>query len=283
MADSSEIRLAHLATEHNGAIDALIRGFETQLQGIVSRASARTLAELQRKLSITNGIVDRTPANQQVMRSIDLLFAREMDAAGYNGLVTSFVDRFGDQFRYFREVLDIVAPDEAVTFNSGDKAWFASQQLSAADSLNAAVNLAGGLAQQRALFSVGGIRIADLAETLSERLAKTLPEAARIADTAVTVFYRSIAERGFSKIETGLPQSEVRYRYWGPDDKLTRPFCQRLVESGRNYSRDEIERMSNGQLPNVFLTCGGFRCRHSWLLASFSPKPDPAAAMKLAA
>lgn len=259
---------------HNGAIDSLILGFESQLRDLVDRAKVRTLAKLQMRLSLTDGVIDQTPANQRVMRSIDILFKQELDALKYNELVTAFVGQFGKQFRYFGELLDLVAPGATVDFTPADKAWFASQQLSAADSIKAAVDIVGAAAQQRSLFSVGGFKVADLAEVLSVRLGKVLPEATRIADTAITVFYRSIAERGFNQIGADLPQIQIRYKYWGPDDKLTRPFCRRLVESNRTYSREDIDAMSNGSLPNVFLTCGGFRCRHIWALASQSVRPD---------
>jgi hypothetical protein len=285
MPDSSEVRLAHLATTHNAAIDALMAQFEAELKAIVGKASARTLSVLQGRLALAGGVIDRSPANQRVMRSLDAIFSQEMDAAGYDKLVQAFVGKFGEQFRYFRDVLDIVAPGKTVTFSGDDKAFFSSLQLNAADSLGAVVDIAGALAQQKALFSVGGPKMTDLAELLSDRLQQTLPAAARLADTAITVFYRSVSERGFAVVEKGLPLAQLRYRYWGPDDKLTRPFCRHLVESGKTYSREEIDLMNNHQFPvgTVMLTCGGFRCRHSWLMAPLVPNPDPAASMALAA
>ena len=53
------------------------------------------------------------------------------------------------------------------------------------------------------------------------------------------------------------------FLYSGPIDGRLRPFC--LERVGRVFSRKAIDAMDNGRLPNVYLTCGGHRCRHTWL------------------
>jgi hypothetical protein len=83
-----------------------------------------------------------------------------------------------------------------------------------------------------------------------------IAKARTIADTSMSTFYRTATDQAFQAIEADLPQQEIRYRYSGPDDKLTRPFCDQLIKAGKSYTREEISRMSNGQLPNVFLTGG---------------------------
>jgi hypothetical protein len=258
-------------------VDSLVQAFETHVKATIETASTRTLAILQSRLEIGKTsvhLIDSNPANSKVLRGIDKLFKEQMTEAGYDALVDAYVGRFSTQFRFFNELLAIVAPGRSVDFTTDDKAWFKSQQLASADSLKAVVDIAGALAQQRVLFGVGGMPIADLAEVLAERFQQTLPMAARLADTAMTVFYRSISERGFADIERGLPADSIRYKYYGPLDRLTRPFCAHLEESGKTYSRAEIDLMNNHQLPNVFLTCGGFRCRHMWLISGLAtPAP----------
>ncbi len=46
-----------------------------------------------------------------------------------------------------------------------------------------------------------------------------------------------------------------------------RPFCRHLLERNLTYTRERINQMSNGQIPNVFLSAGGWRCRCQWVLA----------------
>lgn len=52
------------------------------------------------------------------------------------------------------------------------------------------------------------------------------------------------------------------FLYTGPRDDKMRPFCRKHED--KIYSRDEIEELDNGQIENVFLTGGGYRCRHIW-------------------
>lgn len=55
------------------------------------------------------------------------------------------------------------------------------------------------------------------------------------------------------------------YKYLGPDDDVTRPFCGALLTRDPPiYSIDEIDSMDNGQLGDVLVTGGGYNCRHQW-------------------
>lgn len=53
--------------------------------------------------------------------------------------------------------------------------------------------------------------------------------------------------------------------YVGPDDKVTRPFCDSLLAKDPPiYAMEEIERMDNGQGLDVLSYGGGYNCRHDW-------------------
>ena len=58
------------------------------------------------------------------------------------------------------------------------------------------------------------------------------------------------------------------YRYSGPDDQVTRPFCRKLV--GLVLSRAEVDALDNGQTGagTAMVACGGFNCRHRWAASS---------------
>ncbi|TXH14438.1 MAG: hypothetical protein E6R03_09245 [Hyphomicrobiaceae bacterium] len=53
-----------------------------------------------------------------------------------------------------------------------------------------------------------------------------------------------------------------KFLYVGPDDDITRPFCQEHVD--QIFTRDEIDNMDNGTDLPVSLFCGGYNCRHHW-------------------
>ena len=56
---------------------------------------------------------------------------------------------------------------------------------------------------------------------------------------------------------------KAKFLYYGPDDGITRPFCEKLV--GQEFTLAEIRRMDNGQGLDVLTNGGGWNCRHSWV------------------
>jgi hypothetical protein len=79
---------------------------------------------------------------------------------------------------------------------------------------------------------------------------------------ARTLFESSIAE--FSQVVTATKagQKDRVFLYTGPIDSRIRNFC--IDRVGRVFSRAAIDKMDNGQMPNTFLTRGGYNCRHQW-------------------
>ena len=66
----------------------------------------------------------------------------------------------------------------------------------------------------------------------------------------------------------------VRYSYeWKEDvpiserdtaDYPSRPFCKKLMELKRFYTRTDIQNIAEYLGYDVFYRCGGDRCRHKW-------------------
>jgi hypothetical protein len=266
------IDLATIHQRHDAYINSLLARFERELEAIVAAAQARTTAELREELSITKGKIDRSVKNARALRKLDQLFLDALDRAGYEHLLTELVNQFPGQLQFFQETLETLSaamktPLPKVEFSARDLQVFADQGLSAKDSLRAVMEAIAARAKNRILMSVGGLSFADLAESLAEYLHRALPEAVGLAETATATYYRIMADRGYQLIEKDLPSEEIRYRYAGPYDKLTRPFCRHLLQIGKDYTRPEIDRMDNGQIPNVFVSAGGWRCRHQWVIA----------------
>jgi len=287
MADTGNEALDAVTRRQNLAIDSTVAWFEREMRGVITQAQMRTLAELTKRLTVTDGRIAATAANQRVLRKIESTFKLAMQRAGYDELVLELVGSFGNQFAFFAETLRVlgVTPPE---FGKVDTAFFAGQQESVADTLHGIVRNAAEILKQRALLSVGGLRPEDLAEAIARESGQAMAHATTIADTAQSTFYRTIARRGFARIEASQPKAQpLRFGYYGPDDRLNRPFCRGILEAqakGRTYSREDIEGMDNGQLANPFLTGGGYRCRHQWILALAIPaKADARAAAEAAA
>jgi hypothetical protein len=96
--------------------------------------------------------------------------------------------------------------------------------------------------------------VADLAKALdrSEAQARTL------FDTQVSMFTRTV-----ESVATGVLGPDQPYLFSGPVDNSIRPFCRQFV--GTVLTRKDIDGLDNGQLPDAFITGGGYNCRHTWL------------------
>lgn len=94
---------------------------------------------------------------------------------------------------------------------------------------------------------------------LAEAIEKTRAQAQTLFDTQVSVIGREIV----AQEETEDGQA---FLYVGPSDGVVRAWC--LDHLGMVMTRDRIEALDNGQLPNPFITGGGYNCRHSWLAVS---------------
>ena len=74
-------------------------------------------------------------------------------------------------------------------------------------------------------------------------------------DTATSAFYRT------SNAQLGLDNGIKNYEYFGPDDKITRPFCREHL--GEVKSWEEWAKITNGNQPGpVTVYGGGYGCRH---------------------
>ena len=279
--------LRDIHNQHSRYQDAMVQAFEQHLREMVLRVQGQVLAELQGKLSITDGLIEQTSGNLRVLRNLNNLFVQEMDAAGFPQLLESFVREFPGQLPYLQQVLDFLNSEtdldipvlaKPIEWTVQDKNVLNSLQANTVSGLETAVEISAGLAMQRAMLSVGGLKFSDLVESLTQKFETSVGQARSMADTAMSTFYRTAQDRAFQQIQKGQ-KAELKYRYSGPEDKLTRPFCEHLLEVDKSYTREQIERMHNGQLPNVFLTAGGWNCRHQWIVdtASLEEKARQAA------
>jgi hypothetical protein len=103
---------------------------------------------------------------------------------------------------------------------------------------------------------LGARPVVDLVDDIADLLDTSHKQARTLYDTMVSTYSRQVGQIG----TTGEP--DEAFLYVGPDDIKTRDFCAERVD--RVYSREAIEAMDNGQLPDVMLTAGGYNCRHQF-------------------
>lgn len=266
MADLQDIQ-----AQHDRYIDSLIANFQRELDAIVAGAMARTQARLRDTLSVTDGVIDRTAGNSRALRTLDRLILKELDRGGFQQALDELVAQFPGQLPFFQQVLDTLSasmdtPLPPINFGPRDIQVFGAQAAVARDGIEAVMEQIAARVKNRVMLSVGGSKFADLVSTLAESVQRGLPEVVGLAETATSTYYRVIADRGYQVIEEESA-GVLRYKPYGPLDSLTRPFCRHLLTSGKTYTREEIDRMNNHQIPNVFLSFGGWRCRHNFLLS----------------
>lgn len=122
--------------------------------------------------------------------------------------------------------------------------------------------------------------------SIAEATGKTIGEVAQVIDKLVTLeIYKtgeltSLGENVLENIEAPISQYEVRYSYLTrldvpPVKTTSRPFCERLMDLNRLYSRQEIEAISLRVDRDVWRYRGGWYtnpetgvstpyCRHIW-------------------
>lgn len=264
-----------LYQEHSDAIDAIASGFTHSYQKLVDTSSAKLGAELSKNLKLIGNRIAMTASNRKLLSSVDDSFQRIMDGEGYQDLLENYSASFNGQFEWFNKVLANISaslddPLPAVDFTKGDMAIFDLQKTASRDIISGVVEKTASRAKVQALQAIGGLDSKQLTAQLTDTFGKSVSEAQSLADTSISTFYRTITDKGFQIIEEDLPGFELRYNYNGPLDRLNRPFClklERQSRDGKTWKRAEINKMNNGQIPNVFTTCGGYRCRHQWMIS----------------
>jgi hypothetical protein len=274
--------LKQIVEDHDKHITSLVESFDEELSKILTKAQANVQARLMDKLDFTGGKLDQSSANRKLLRTIDDMMLEELDNLGLGELTDAFVGQFGGQFRFFKDVLNETLGEAQTAklgldkLTSDDRSFLSVAQMDAADNIQGVLDQMAETMRRKALAGIGGLTAGGLASLISEEVSKTPALAKTEAATATSSFYRTLADLSFRKIEED-ESWEIRYRYVGPPakDPLIRPFCEHLMDrsaKGSSWTRAQIDAMDNEQLDNVFVTGGGYNCRHQWIVDSMRPK-----------
>ena len=268
--------IQQILSEHNDRLDAIVDEFQDRLQIMVEEAVAKLQKEYAEQLRLSaDSRVLQTAKNVRLLSSMDERFREHLNNAGYQKLLENYTRSFDGQFTHFGNIIDfindnLVRPLPEVNFGTTDLAEFEAAKITAGETLKETINKVASNAKQQALLGVGAMDVDELGKIIQQRMGRGVMESANLAETAVSSYYRMVTDRGFQIIEEDLPSFKIRYTYEGPLDKLNRPFCLKVEQQARNgktWTRTQINQMDNKQLPNVFVTGGGYRCRHQWIIA----------------
>lgn len=178
-------------------------------------------------------------------------------------IVRIAVARYGLQRRLSRTIVDEALATLARTATPAQAAQAARAAASIAPQIG---RLAGTVGEQlvravRQSYRRGELaRLSDLRAMLGRARRLSAQQADAVADTATAAYDRAST--------MAMDDPGTRYRYAGPGAE--RPFCQAMLArtaSGETWTMAEIRMMSNGTGLPVEFTCGGWRCRHRWVVA----------------
>lgn len=254
MADGTTLLAAAAARDR--LVDRTVHAFD----GV----ARRTLADVFRTAVQTIGGLDPQPGdvrhvapstrNRFVAMALDSTLRRTLDAAGWRDTLDRTLTDVTDR-------LARLTPTAPVGIIQRSRGWVAGQ----VDTLMAETDrLAGDI---RALVTRAVDAGQDLAEVILEvqELVDAVPARLRTRMDTAAMEWAQLLELD----DSSAPAGATAYAYVGPVDDRCRPFC--LGRVARVFTRPTIDRMDNRQLPNTFLTRGGWNCRHVWRNVTGTP------------
>lgn len=191
-----------------------------------------------------------------------------LDEAGYSAAVERYLDRYPDVVEYVAATHEAVKLDSGFTTISREAAETA-RRLDLEMFRSIGDRAAGEIRRSIAQAVIYERDFTAFVEDLKLSITGTDVRGAPLANRAQTFALTAVAE--FDATVAGLIGDEAgvtHYRYWGPLDSVTRPWCQRRLRDNRPLTRDEIEALAksttNAWGGSNFIARGGPNCRHIW-------------------
>lgn len=256
-----------LVVKTNREITAAVDAFIVKLDKLITEAQGRVATQLENLVTVKAGKLVSDRKTQRAVRGIDKLLTSEMNEIGYQDLVNAFVAQFGRVgFKSLDNILKATRLPK-IKFTKAQIDGFAGQQVSVADNLEGLLRNAAELAKRRATFSIGAISLNDLTSQIASALKTGFANARTIADTSMVMFLRNVHATGYAQVEAN--GTNLKYRYAGPIDSLvSHALCKKLLaDPAAVHTREEISAMQ-GQLTDVFVSGGGYNCRHWWVIGA---------------
>lgn len=257
-------KVQKIINDHDEESQDSVDDFSKRVQRITRKVAAALLLWLLSRLKVEKNKVLSTAGNLAVFAELPDKIKELLLSSGLDSAIDDFEETLTVQQEWVAYILKASGYTEKIPL---DEAFLDAYRESKRNDLLTEAVFIAERAAIRGELSVGGL-VDELTDTVGEEIA-TLPSQLRTAAaTAIMMYYRTVAEQNYAAIEK---QEELRFKYAGPPsgDPKIRPFCQGLmsqVEGGRSWTRPEIDNMDNGQLPNVFVTCGGYNCRHQFVV-----------------
>lgn len=243
-------RLQAQALRQARLLDDVVLAFDDELRAALSRLDMR-IGRMLRELELdATGRLRNTRANlRQAIAARDVIL-RALEQAGVRDVITQALD--GPLAR----ILDVTLPAKTISATFDVEALLALREVRLDELLGLATDTARVLWRSVLDGVIGARPIDDLVSDVAKVTATSARQARTLYDTAVSTYSRHV------ELLAADGESDELFVYLGPVDAVMRDWCRDRV--GKVYTRADIDSMENGQLPNPFITAGGYNCRHVW-------------------
>lgn len=277
--DRPSERLRSIVRERDAYTDAQVEALESALLDLYERVGARLAAALGGEPAgdtpieaLLAGLTETQAIEAAILSTTLRDIATLLDDAGLGDIRDQWFRGYGRLAEFSEDALDAagvpvgsrILDDEAVRATIGrmmdaqDEALFGGVDASDEGVTGAAVRptaqrMVDALRANATLMSPQELA-AQIVETESLRV----DHAATEARTRMAEFDRYVQEEG---VRLADPDDNLLLRvYVGPDDRITRPFCDVLV--GKAFTVADFRRANNGQIGHPLTHGGGYNCRH---------------------
>ena len=107
----------------------------------------------------------------------------------------------------------------------------------------------------------GLVSARELADRIVAQEELSLPQAMTEANTRMAEFDRAVQDASMN--EADPDESDLLRVYIGPDDRITRPFCDRVINKA--FTPAQARKLDNAQTGHPLINGGGYNCRHRWI------------------
>ncbi|GEP95571.1 hypothetical protein [Chitinophaga cymbidii] len=184
-------------------------------------------------------------------------------------------------FGYDRTKYEVIKSSQVTFMNDDDEMEHFASTMGAITSIQEqilAILKKDPLTTQQALSDSLGESLEMINEAIYDLVYNELLEVKKEVKDGETLVRRQPINNADELIKNIEPENrsiQVLYSYEGPKDDKNRPFCKRLLELNRLYSRADIEKISTRLQYSVWTRRGGWYtipgtnthrpyCRHSW-------------------
>ena len=277
--DRPSARLRSIVQERDAYTDSQVDQLEDALLDLYERVGARLAAALGGQPTgdtpieaLLAGLTETQAIEAAILSTTLRDLAVLLDDAGMGAIRDQWFRGYGRLAEFTEDALDAagvpvgsrILDDEGVRaaidrmMDAQDEALFGG--VDAADE-----GVTGAAVRPTAQRMVDALRANatlmtpdQLAAQIVETEALRVDHAATEARTRMAEFDRYVQEEG---VRLADPDDDLLLRvYVGPDDRITRPFCDALI--GKAFEVNDFRRANNAQIGHPLTHGGGYNCRH---------------------